>query len=119
MIDLYLYLIAGMLVYVLINLSSFNKQTPTLDKTDTINEYFIINKWNLLAGLLFGIVLISFLSIGKFSFLRLIGVNIMSNPESAFLIGIINQWLLKSVRLILFKAEIYQTNLKKVKQING
>lgn len=116
--ELYIYLFAGILVYVLLGISSFNKQTPTLTTGKTLEQYFSLNKWNLLAGLILGFACISFLSIGKLEFLKSLGFNVLSNPESAFILGIINQWVLQKVRQVFFSSTILETHFDKVKTLN-
>lgn len=109
--ELYAYLFAGIVIYILLGLTTFNKQTPTLGEEDTIKQYFDMNKWNLLAGLILGVVCILFLSAGRLGFLKSLGFDILSNPESAFVLGIVNQWLLQRLRQIFFKTGVLETDI--------
>lgn len=112
--DLYIYLFAGMTVYILLGLGTFNKQTPSLNFINTIHQYMNLNKWNLIAGLILGIACINLLSIGKLEFLKALGFNIYSYPESALVLGLLNQWALKTIRQF-FKVGIIETDLNKIK----
>lgn len=112
--QLYNYLFAGMIIYILLGIGTFNKQTPGLNSRDTIKQYLNLNKWNLIAGLVFGIVCISLLTVGKLEFLKSMGFNVYSYPESAFVLGLLNQWGLKTIRQF-FRTGIIETNYDKIK----
>lgn len=118
--DLYLYLILGMLVYCLIDFSSFNRSLPSLSKKSALKNYLNLNSLMLIAGFLFGYAVISTLDSGiNKTILNFFGVSelgIKQNTQSAFLIGLFSQWLLIKIRK-LNKPGIFLTKHNKIETI--
>lgn len=100
----YMYLILGMFIYLLIDFGTF-KRSVDLDYLQSFDQYLTLNWYWLITGVLTGLIIISLKDIGKLIFLNDIGFDITKSPESAFLIGLLNQWILIKLRKFLFPTK--------------
>mgnify|MGYP001316413835 CR=1 FL=1 len=99
MITVYVYLFLGMLAYFLIDFATFCKSVPGIyGKLAKLKQYLDTNILFMAAGLLLGLVLVSLADIGSLPFLSDIGFPLKQSPESAVILGLLNQWIVIKIR---------------------
>lgn len=99
MMTIYVYLFLGMLAYFLIDFATFCKSVPGIyGKIAKLRQYLDTNILFMGAGILLGLVLVSLADVGKIPFLADIGFPLRQSPESAFILGLLNQWLVIKIR---------------------
>lgn len=93
----YMYLLAGMLIYLIIDFGTF-KRSVDLTYHQAFEQYFDLNWYWLLSGVLIGLIIVSMKDIGRLVFLDNIGFDVTKSPESAFMLGLLNQWVVIKLR---------------------
>jgi len=99
MIEVYIYLLLGMLGYFLTDFATFSKSVPGISgKLAQLDVYIGVNFLYMCSGLILGVAIVSLTDIGDLPFLANIGFPLRQSPESAFVLGLLNQWIVIKVR---------------------
>ena len=94
-----MYLLLGMLAYFLIDFATFSKSVPGLtQKFEKLKQYLDLNMFFILAGLILGFTIVSLDSLADLPFLSDLGFPISQSPQSAFILGLLNQWIVIKIR---------------------
>lgn len=110
----YLFLVLGMLVYILIDMATFRKGLKDSTWGASAKTYIDLNGLYIVAGSILAYVLTEFTISGQMTFLEKIGftfgipVEAGGSAVSAFLFGMLNQWVLVKVRKFI-KSPQYET----------
>ena len=95
--EIYLFALAGIAIYILLDLKKKKKSTPYLSLLETIKSYFNINMFYIVAGILVTLVVIS-LAGEDSGLLKSIGIDFEQGKGSAFFIGLTFQVILSNIR---------------------
>ena len=95
--EIYLFALAGIAIYILLDLTNLQKSTPYLSLLETIKSYFNINMFYIVAGILVTLVVIS-LAGEDSGLLKSIGIDFEQGKGSAFFIGLTFQVILSNIR---------------------
>ena len=95
--EIYLFALAGIAVYILLDLTNLQKSTPNLTLLETVKSYFNINMFYITAGVLVTMVVIS-LAGEDSGLLKSIGIDFEQGKGSAFFIGLTFQVILSNIR---------------------
>ncbi len=95
--EIYLFALAGIAIYILLDLTNLQKSTPYLSLFETIKSYFNINMFYIVAGILVTLVVIS-LAGEDSGLLKSIGIDFEQGKGSAFFIGLTFQVILSNIR---------------------
>ncbi len=111
----YSYLVLGMLAYILIDITAFKKSVPAMSNITVLSQYFSINLFAILSGVVMGIAIIGLMITGNlpeflFDPLQAVGLDVNKMPGSAFLIGLLNQWVLIKIRKIINSVQAESVN---------
>ena len=95
--EIYLFALAGIAIYILLDLTNLQKSTPYLSLLETIKSYFNINMFYIVAGILVTLVVISLAGEDSGLF-KSIGIDFEQGKGSAFFIGLTFQVILSNIR---------------------
>ena len=107
--EIYLFALAGIAIYILLDLTNLQKSTPNLTLLETVKSYFNINMFYITAGVLVTMVVISLAGEDSGLF-KSIGIDFEQGKGSAFFIGLTFQVILSNIRKFINPVSVETKN---------
>jgi len=93
----FLFLLAGMILFTIVDIMRWNKATPHITQVETFRQYFALNWLGVIASMIIGVVILGLGLNGEFAIFELLNLSPVLSLTGAFLIGTGSSALLKQL----------------------